>query len=315
MERQIVFFYGLYAILSLDAICFKRNLELKEREKRRQKMIQDIGTHEYHNEYKPVPPKPEDYLLYYEDYKVLMHKQGREIEFPRFRELEDRNPEIYGEYTYLFSVDGENYYLGDQIKWENLQDYTMENKEIFRETRPLYKAFAGVTGYQLYHWYQDNHFCGRCGTPLKKDKKERMLYCENCHNMVYPKLSPAVIIGITDGNRILMSQYVNRDFKKYALIAGFAEIGETLEDTVRREVMEEVGLKVKNIRYYKSQPWSFTESLLAGFYCDLDGDDTITLEEDELAMAQWFEREEIPVEFNNISLTNEMIVQFKEGRE
>ena len=79
--------------------------------------------------------------------------------------------------------------------------------------------------------------------------------------------------------------------------------------------MEEVGLKVKNIRYYKSQPWSFTESLLAGFYCDLDGDDTITLEEDELAMAQWFEREEIPVEFNNISLTNEMIVQFKEGRE
>ena len=100
---------------------------------------------------------------------------------------------------------------------------------------------------------------------MKKDQKERMLYCENCHQMEYPKISPAVIVGVTDGNRILMSKYADRDYKKYALLAGFTEIGETIEETVKREVMEEVGLKVKNIRFYKSQPWSFTDTLLMGF--------------------------------------------------
>ena len=79
------------------------------------------------------------------------------------------------------------------------------------------------------------------------------------------------------------------------MIAGFAEIGEPLEDTVRREVMEEVGLPVKNIRFYKSQPWSFSSSLLSGFYCDLDTDDeTVTLQEDELGEGTWFDRENLP---------------------
>ena len=78
--------------------------------------------------------------------------------------------------------------------------------------------------------------------------------------------------------------------------------------------MEEVGLRVKNIRYYKSQPWSFTETLLMGFFCDLDGEDTITLDEDELALAEWFEREKIPVEPSRDSLTNEMIITFKQGK-
>ena len=131
--------------------------------------------------------------------------------------------------------------------------------------------------------------------------------------MEYPKICPAVIIGVTDGDRILMSKYAGRTYKKYALLAGFTEIGETVEQTVAREVMEEVGLKVKNIRYYKSQPWAFSDTLLMGFYCDLDGEDKITLDQNELALAEWFEREEIPVEPSRDSLTNEMIIQFKNG--
>lgn len=110
-----------------------------------------------------------------------------------------------------------------------------------------------------------------------------MMYCPECRITEYPKISPAVIVGVTHGNKLLMSKYANRDFNKYALIAGFTEIGETIEETVRREVMEEVGLKVKNIRYYKSQPWSFTDTLLFGFFAELDGDETITLDREELA--------------------------------
>ena len=138
-----------------------------------------------------------------------------------------------------------------------------------------------------------------------------MLKCPSCGNMEYPKIMPAVIIGLTHGNRLLMSKYANREFKKYALLAGFAEIGESIEDTVRREVMEEVGLKVKNITYYKSQPWSFSDTLLLGFYAELDGDEEITLDKEELALAEWFEREDIPVKASDLSLTNEMIMRFK----
>ena len=149
---------------------------------------------------------------------------------------------------------------------------------------------------------------------MKKDEKERMLFCEACHAMEYPKICPAVIVGVTDGNRLLLTKYAGREYTKYALVAGFAEIGESIEDTVRREVMEEVGLKVKNITYYKSQPWSFTDTLLLGFYCELDGDSEITLDETELSVAQWFEREEIPVKDRSVSLTNEMILNFKYGK-
>ena len=148
----------------------------------------------------------------------------------------------------------------------------------------------------------------------EKDSKERMLYCESCHNMEFPKICPAVIIGVTDGDKILMSKYAGRTYKKYALLAGFTEIGETLEETVQREVMEEVGLKVKNIRYYKSQPWSFSDTLLMGFFCDLDGEEEINLDREELAMAEWFDREKMPVEREDLSLTNDMMMAFKEGR-
>lgn len=143
------------------------------------------------------------------------------------------------------------------------------------------------------------------------DGKERMMRCESCGLMEYPKICPAVIIGLTDGDRILMSKYAGREYKKYALLAGFAEIGETIEETVRREVMEEVGLQVKNIRFYKSQPWSFSDTLLMGFYCELEGEDKITLDREELALAEWFDREEIPDMEQDVSLTNEMIRYFK----
>lgn len=276
-------------------------------------MIQDIGEHTFDNQYHPCPPDRESYALYYEDHAALVRKYPDRIEFPKFRDIERLNEDIYEDAVYLFSIDGERYYLVEKINRERQSHFTMENTEIFRYAEPQYLAFAGITGYQLHNWYQSRRFCGKCGRRMKKDSKERMLYCESCHNMEFPKICPAVIIGVTDGDKILMSKYAGRTYKKYALLAGFTEIGETLEETVQREVMEEVGLKVKNIRYYKSQPWSFTDTLLMGFYCDLDGGAAITLDREELAMAEWFQRDEIPVEPERDSITNEMIIRFKNG--
>lgn len=276
-------------------------------------MIQDIGPHHLDNQYRPAPPDKECYALYYEDHAALVKKTDEGIEFPRFRELERLNPEIYEDYIYLFSVDGERYYLVQEINREPLSDFSMDNTEIFRRAEPRHHSFAGITGYQLYNWYQSRKYCGRCGHMMKHDTKERMLRCEECHNVEFPKICPAVIVGVTDGNRILMSKYAGRTYKNYALIAGFTEIGETVEQTVAREVMEEVGLKVKNIRYYKSQPWSFSDTLLMGFYCDLDGEDKITLDKNELALAEWFNRADIPEIRSVESLTNDMILRFKNG--
>ena len=276
-------------------------------------MIQDIQPRHLDNQYRPVPPDRDSWALYYEDHRVLVKKTPSGITFPKFGELERLNEEIYEDYIYLFSVDDERYYLVRDINREPLSDLTMENTEIFRAADPQYHAFAGITGYQLYNWYKNHKYCGRCGKMMVRDDKERMLRCDSCHNMEFPKICPAVIIGETDGDRILMSKYAGRTYKKYALLAGFTEIGETVEETVAREVMEEVGLKVKNIRYYKSQPWAFSGTLLMGFYCDLDGSDAITLDREELSLAEWFAREEIPVEPSRDSLTNEMIIKFKLG--
>lgn len=276
-------------------------------------MIQDITPHKYANEYRPKPPQEDSFILYFLNKKVLIRWKKDKLTFPRFRDLEPFNEELYDSWIYLFSIDGKGYYLLDNINYPMDDSYSMEHVEIFRKDRPDYLDFAGITAYQLHSWYRSRRFCGVCGKPMVHSDKERMVYCVSCKQMEYPKICPAVIVGIINDDKILMSTYANSSKTSYALIAGFAEIGETIEDTVRREVMEEVGLKVKNIRFYKSQPWSFTDTLLMGFFVDLDGDETITLDHNELSSARWFTQEEIPVEENNLSLTNEMIMYFKKN--
>ena len=220
---------------------------------------------------------------------------------------------------YLFSIENqgttERYFLGNSqmLTSQLMEKYEYRQQNVFRTMKPEDKAFAGITACQLANWYESTQFCGRCGTRLEHDKVERMMKCPKCGAMHYPKMSPAVIEAVTNRDKILMTKYAGRDYKKYALIAGFTEIGETIEDTVRREVMEEVGIHVKNIRYYKSQPGSFTDTVLMGFYCELDGEDVITMDAHELSVAEWMRREDIPTEFDGISLTNEMIMRFKEG--
>ena len=107
-----------------------------------------------------------------------------------------------------------------------------------------------------------------------------------------------------------MTKYANRPVTWFVLIAGFVEIGETVEDTVRREVMEETGVKVKNIRYFDSQPWGVPGNLTLGFTAELDGSDEITVDRQELSEACWFEREKVPVPDDEVSITSALIHAF-----
>ena len=125
-------------------------------------MIQDIGEHTFDNQYHPCPPDRESYALYYEDHAALVRKYPDRIEFPKFRDIERLNEDIYEDAVYLFSIDGERYYLVEEINRERQSHFTMENTEIFRYAEPQYLAFAGITGYQLHNWYQSRRFWGKC---------------------------------------------------------------------------------------------------------------------------------------------------------
>ncbi len=189
-----------------------------------------------------------------------------------------------------------------------------------RSLRSLYPAakellFAAYSAYQLLSWYRHNRFCGCCGASTQLASDERAIECPICKNRVYPKVQPAVIVGVIWDNKLLLTKYADRPSSSYALVAGFTEFGETLEQTVEREVMEEVGLKVNNIRYYKSQPWGIASDILAGFYCDVVGTPEIKLDSDELKVAQWFERAAIKGQGNDMSLTAEMMLTFRDGNE
>lgn len=188
-----------------------------------------------------------------------------------------------------------------------------QNTRTLMTMQPGWLGFGAATAVHLARWYRDNQLCSRCAEALIPSDHERALCCPACSFIVYPRINPVVIVAVTDGERLLMTRGIGSVYRRYALVAGFVEIGEALEDTVRREVMEEVGLRVKNIRYYKSQPWAFSNSVLAGFFAEVDGDTTVQLDGLELAEASWVERELIPIDENRSSLTADMIMSFREG--
>ena len=278
-------------------------------------MIQDIKPRSFDPSFCGRRPADEDYLLHYKYNKVMLKKEGDGFSIPRFGDVKKEVFRLEDKVEYLFSIDDRAYFGVWEMECPDFTDLVMEGLQIFQNFEPMYQAFAGITGSQIYRWRQSRRYCGCCGAPMAHSRTERQMYCPACGHYEYPVLSPAVIVGITNGDRLVMSKYEGRTFTNYALIAGYAEIGETIEDTVRREVMEEVGLRVKNIRYYKSQPSSFSGTLLFGFFCDVDGDDTLTVDHSELAMAEWFHRSEIRGQGNSSSLTNEMMLVFAEGKE
>lgn len=271
-------------------------------------MIQDIYPDRLDNSFAAHRPAEGDYILYFDgEGRLLAGATEDEAVFPRF------SPELSVEAVYLFSCAGERYFLalgGNAELSDGMAYYTI------RELRDRYDGksiFAAFTAYHLWRWYSDNRFCGRCGGETALHDSERALKCPACGNVMYPRINPAVIVGVVKGDSLLITRY-KRGYAHNALVAGFAEIGETLEQTVEREVMEETGIRVRDIRYYKSQPWGMAQDLLAGFFCKADGDDEIRMDEGELKYAQWVPREEIVLQPNNLSLTNEMMRVFKENR-
>jgi NAD+ diphosphatase len=159
---------------------------------------------------------------------------------------------------------------------------------------------------QLVDFDRTTRYCGRCGTKTHPLRSERSKLCPGCNQITYPRLSPAIIVLVQNGDSILLARSPGFPAGMYSLIAGFAEPGETIEGTVQREVSEEVGLTVKNIRYAASEPWPFPHSLMIGFTADYAGGDLL-IDNKEIESAGWFCRDNLPPLPATLSLSRALI--------
>jgi NAD+ diphosphatase len=146
---------------------------------------------------------------------------------------------------------------------------------------------------QVVEWDRDHRFCGRCATPMEDHAVDRAKQCPECGLISYPRLSPSIIVLVRRGDEMLLARNARWPQGIYSTLAGFVEPGESIEQTVHREVFEEVGLRVKHLRYLGSQSWPFPNSLMLGFHADYAGGE-IVCQEGEIAEARWFRYDQLP---------------------
>jgi NAD+ diphosphatase len=166
-------------------------------------------------------------------------------------------------------------------------------------------ALAG-RAFQLMEWDRNHHYCGRCGTPTTVRTDERSRQCPGCSLTSYPPVAPAVMVLVTDGRRMLLARKPMWPEGRYSAIAGFVEPGETLEDTVRRETLEEVGVEVGRLRYFASQPWPFPHSLMVAFIAEHAGGE-VRPDGVEIVEAGWFGPDQLPKLPPRISIARRLI--------
>ena len=283
-------------------------------------MIQDIAPHAFHNEYHAErQPAAGEAVLYVRGQDVAVRRCEYEglpsFEFPR---IGDEGVACEG-LTYLFALDEQAFWLAaDAGGAEPPAGYELVHNRVLRmEGRGTHEQMlVAYTAVHLAGWYAGSRFCGACGARTEHHPTMRAVRCPSCGTLVFPRLNPAVIVCVCDPvrDKIVLTRYARGRYMPIdALVAGFVEIGETIEDCVRREVREELGLEVDNIRYYKSQPWGVAADILSGYWCDVVGDPTIHKDDNELGRALWAGPDEIAGQPDDLSLTNEMMCVWRDA--
>ena len=178
-------------------------------------------------------------------------------------------------------------------------------RDLFGLVESTVAALSG-RAYQLLEWDRNHQFCSRCGTPTEPRGDERSRACPACRLTTYPPVTPAIMILITHGRKLLLARKKAFPAGRFSALAGFVEPGEMLEDTVIRETREEVGVEVKNIRYFGSQPWPFPHSLMVAFTADYAGGE-LRPDGVEIEEARWFDPEELPKLPGSISISRRLI--------
>jgi NAD+ diphosphatase len=253
----------------------------------------------------------EDYWFLFRDNKLMVYKEKGFFFIPRQKDILKLNISIYN-IQCMGAYSGYNCHCGefvDHIEDDNF--YFMDLRTLSRSIEENIYLLASKANLLL-NWLKLNQYCGKCGSEMyiKDSKFERAMICSNCGNTTWPRTSPAIIVAVTRGDRLLLARNKQFPNRRYSVIAGFVEYGETFEECVKREVFEEVGIKVKNIKYFGSQPWPYPNSMMIGFTAEyLDGD--IKVDGEEIVDADWFSKDEVLEMFNkSISIGSQLIEWF-----
>ena len=256
-------------------------------------MIHEISPHQFNNQF-IIPDKigEDDFVFHYNGNSLLLKINGDEFIIPKKKDISDISNSTNK--TFLFRLNEVSCFLIWDCPKIDHNQFIYKEISYFRTIKQQEIAWISVVGFQLMSWYSQNKFCGKCGSETKEKNDERAIICPNCNTLIFPKISPAIIVAITCNDKILLAHNSNFPNNWYSLIAGYADIGESLEETVIREVKEEVGLNVKNVRYYKSQPWPFSGSMMIGYFAEADDNQTICTDNKEITDAAWYNRGNLP---------------------
>jgi len=263
-----------------------------------------------------VNPDPETegndaYIFAFKGEQILVLEKDGSYRIPRYSELESLK--LTGiRKIYLGILDTVPCYAADLDTGEDVPDRFCFTglRELFEHVGEELFSAAGFA-FQIVHWDRTHQYCGRCGSPTEYASAERAKICMECREIYYPRISPAIIVAVKKGNKLLLARNKQRKLGFYSVLAGFVEPGETLEECVKREVREETGIEVKNIRYFTSQPWPFPNALMIGFTADYAGGE-IREDNREIADAGWFSPENLPRVPGPISIARKLIDAFLE---
>jgi NAD+ diphosphatase len=258
--------------------------------------------------------QPERWFIFNQN-RILLKKNGDIPAIPTKTDFDGCKADFCKE-QFIGEFDGSPCYCMEALTGEspnkNMSFEAIRSLVVLEDNRELFKI-AGLA-YHIANWSRLNTFCGRCGAPMQNKSDERAKICPQCGSVVYPRISPAIITAVIKGDRILLAH--NKAFQAglYSLIAGFVEPGETLEDCVKREIFEEIGIRIKNPRYIGSQPWPFPDSLMLAFIAEHESGE-IKVDGVEIGDAKWFQRDELPLCPGTESIAGRILKWFREVKQ
>lgn len=222
------------------------------------------------------------------NHKILVKSNSTGLKVPVLKNNEQFPFKL--QYKEFLGIDNDN--NGLYVTTTENEDIIFDGYEL-KSFREFYKMASEeeflAAGYavQIYQWRKNFKYCGTCGSKMIRYVNERAMQCQSCKQISFPRISPAVIVAVKNGDKLLLAH--NNKFREglYSVIAGYIEPGETPEEAAKREVLEEVGITIKNLRYIKSQSWPFPDSLMMGYVADYKSGD-ITPDNYEIDDADWY---------------------------
>lgn len=217
-------------------------------------------------------------------------------------------------WRFVAEYQGRPVYCSRSPEWQDWLEHNALSQASFRSLlssidADCFELIASAS--QLLTWEQDHQYCCRCGTRVHIHAHENAMCCHACGYRQYPRINPCVIVLITQGDQVLLARNANFKANYFSCIAGFIEPGERVEQALHREVKEEIGVEIKNLRYISSQSWPFPHSLMLGFICDYAGGD-IQVDGHEIVEARWGRLEDFPERPGHYAISGQLMQHFQQ---